>query len=229
MREYEKWNAFSESYDELVFSLTKYPQRRALITSGIENGVVVNIGTGSTPYLNKDLINNGNVVLACDFCESMLRVAKLRFSHKLLKYILGNSCYLPLNDNSVDNVVSVNSILSPERFQVQQIFNEAYRVLKSGGKLIAFLPSFDCGEQYDLAELGIDVDQEQKREYDTSGWQCYHTPETIEEEVGQAGFTDIQYRRIYMDSLEEIADLKKLYGFDTSNNQIYEYLLIAKK
>jgi|TARA_Y100000310_G_C20654932_1_gene801492 SAM-dependent methyltransferase len=230
MDESQRWNEFAEDYDRKIFSLTSFPERRKQILDRIVNGRVLNLGTGSTDYLNRDLVNEGNVVVATDFCKKMLDVASKRFSHFDLEYKLADSTALPFQDNTFDSVVSVNSILPPERYQVFEMFNEAYRVLKDKGVLVAFLCSYDNVKIANKnLNAGFHLDDLQQRIIDTTTWQCFHTPSTIEENMLESGFSKYGYEKVFLNTCAEISEFRRLYHLETEESPIYEYLLVAEK
>ena len=70
----------------------------------------------------------------------MVKEAKKNFSGTV---ICADGKNLPFEDSFFDSVVSVNSILPPGREEVLPMVKEIYRVLKSGGKFVAYLTSFD--------------------------------------------------------------------------------------
>lgn len=226
----QAWNKFSKDYDKKIFSLTRTPERRKQILERIKKGKILHIGSGPTPYLNQDLINQGNQVIATDFCQAMLDEARKKLVHPRLEYQLADSRQLPFDNSEFDSVVSVNSILPPERKDVQLITNQVYRVLKVGGLFVAFLPSYD-NVQKAKRNLGLDivVDEAQMRIKDTSGWQCFHTPDSIKELMESSGFLSYGLDKISLETDQEIKELKRLYGVDTSKSPIYEYLLTARK
>jgi len=224
----DEWVQFSEGYDDKVFSLTKFPERRKQILDNVGSGRILILGAGSATYLNRDLIARGNSVVGSDFCQNMLDVASGDFSHPNLEYRLEDSTNLSFGDATFDGIVSTNSILPPDRGDVKLMAREIYRVLKEDGKLVAFLPAFDYGE--DVAKkYGIEMDYEEKRKHDTTGWQCYHTFDTIREEFVSEGFREHEVSRVYCDTDLELSELKRLYGLDASDETVFEYFLVAKK
>ena len=230
LNESQKWNYFAHNYDSKIFSLTSFLQRKQQVLDRIVKGNILNLGTGPTTYLNKDLVEDGNIVIATDFCKNMLDEASKKFSHFDLEYKLADSRSLPFQDNSCDSVISVNSILPPERSHVFEMFNEVYRVLKPKGKFVAFLCSYDSVKRANQnLNAGYELDDLQQRMIDTACWQCFHTPSTIEENMLESGFSKYDFEKVYLDSKDEISEFKKIYGVDTSSSLIYEYLLVAEK
>lgn len=75
-------------------------------------------------------------VLGVDMTPAMLSKARLnaeKTDYNNVEFRLGEIEYLPVADNSVDVIISNCVInLSPNK---QQVFNDAYRVLKDGGRL----------------------------------------------------------------------------------------------
>jgi len=213
-----------------VFSLTKFPHRRKQVVDRINPGWILNIGCGSTPYLNKELLGNGNVVVAGDFCKDMIDVAEKKLTDDKLEYVVADCKNMLFDDNFFDTVISVNSILPPSRDEVNSMFGECYRVLRKGGVFVAFLVSYDnvlrAKEKLDI-EIG--TDPEELRVQDTTGWQCYHTPRTIDAEIKDAGFRKLKLEQVFLDTRQEIDDLKRIYDVDSSKSSVYEYLLTAIK
>ncbi len=68
----------------------------------------------------------------------------------------------------------------------------------------------------------------QKREYDTGGWQCFHTPETIREELVAERYRMHRIEKIYFDTPMEMQEINIVYGINSSF-PIHEYLLTAQK
>jgi len=229
----EKWIEVSKDYDNKVFSFTKFPQRRKQIINeiiGKDIKKVLNLGAGPTSYLNKDLIDNDIEVVASDFCWSIFDEAKNKYEHPKLKYILADSINLPFGKETLECIISINSILPPARSEVYLMVKEIFQVLKKGGIFIAFLPSYDSAEKV-IRNLGLNlkIDGKYLRVWDTVGWQCFHTPYSIEEMIEIAKFSDFQYKKVFLKTKQEIAELKKLYGIDTSKSLVYEYFLVAIK
>lgn len=224
------WEPFCEEFDKNIFSLTKFTHRRRQILSRITSGKVLNLGTGSTTYLNRALINQENIVIATDYCKKMLDVAKKRFQHKNLKYVLSDSRNLKFKNETFDSVIAVNSILPEKRSCVKKMFKEVYRVLKPKGKFVAFLTAFDSAQKA-VKELGLQlkIDEKRRRVYDTTGWQCFHDYSTIGKELRYAGFENYHYEKVYLDSEEEKREIKRLYGVNTEDSPLHEYLVVARK
>ncbi|MFC1612507.1 class I SAM-dependent methyltransferase [Patescibacteria group bacterium] len=233
MSESHEWNEYAEGYDNKIFSLTKSPKRRKDILGAIQPGLILNLGAGSTNYLNRDLIAQGYVVIASDFCKKMLEVASRSFTHPNLRYVVTDSRSLVFPSGMFDTVVTANSILPRERKDVAKMFQESFRVLKQGGLFVAFLTSFENARVW-VEELGekARLDYKDLRycdESDETGWQCYHTEESIRRELEEVGANNIVIKRVLLDSPEEIAEMHRIYKVDTSDTPVYEHFVTAWK
>ncbi len=90
-------------------------------------------GTGRvTKYLRKIYPQPAKLV-ATDLSADMLEVAKSKLEDNSIEYIVADAMTLPFPDNSFDLVVCQYGVMFfPDR---QKGLNEAYRVLKPGGKI----------------------------------------------------------------------------------------------
>jgi len=234
----DSWIRFSECYDQKVFSLTKFKKNREAILQRIGNGKILNLGTGPTSYMNKELVRLG-VVTAKDFCQNMLDVAVKEYKHPNLEYKLADSTNLPFGAE-FDYVIALNSILPPEREQVVEIYKQVRKVLKKEGKFVAVLAAWDVSGHIneELGENAVEVNWDKKAEKDTNGWQCTHTPGTIYFEMKKAGWTNFDIEILFLDSNEEINEISRLYGYNTFQASkrtggplppFFEYILTAIK
>lgn len=224
------WDKYAQNYEKKALSLTKVPQRRKQMLSEIKKGKILNLGTGPTSYLNQDLIKTGNVVVATDFSQKMLNVAASLFTHPNLKYKLADNRNLPFDNKSFDSVISVNSILPEKRKDVDIMIGEIHRVLKPNGKFVAILPSYDNVKRAArIYGVNLKLDSKQLRIRDSGQWQCFHTPKTIDKTMVKNGFKKYKLRKVFLKTKEEIKQIKRIYGIDTSKHFIYEYFLVAKK
>ncbi|MFH1064259.1 MAG: class I SAM-dependent methyltransferase [Candidatus Woesearchaeota archaeon] len=224
------WSDYAKDYEEKVFSLTSVPQRRRQIVERIQSGKVLNMGCGSVPYLNQDLIAAGNRVVASDLCPEMLRESMIQYTHPDLSHMLADSRDIPERDCTFDTVVSVNSILPPQRSDADHMFSEAYRVLKPEGILVAFLVAYSNPKRLDdILGLGLKFDEEQKRMWDTGEWQCYHDPDTISRNMTESGFLSYTLEKVWLKTKNETGQLSRIYGYDAAKTLSFEWLLSAVK
>lgn len=222
----KKWDEFSSDYDGKVLSITSFPNRRHDLISRVSGNRVLNLGCGPTQYLNRDLVQSGHTVVATDFCQAMLDEAS-KFQHPSVTYRLANNMDLPF-ESEFDTVVTVNSIIPPERDDVVKMFQQAYKVLRRGGRLVGFFPAFDLFEH--LAQLGYkqEGDTQQQRVVDTTGWQCFQTEDILRRDLLRAGFKVDELKRVYMRSPAELEAIQKLYDIP-EEIVCYSYLSVGLK
>lgn len=109
-----------------------------IIKFGILNGSALEIGPGPG-YLGLEwlLKTDKTILTGIDVSEQMIYIAgknakEYGFSDKKVKYVMGDAHELPFNDKSFDGVFS-NATLH-ELADPVKVFNEIFRVLKSGGR-----------------------------------------------------------------------------------------------
>jgi SAM-dependent methyltransferase len=110
-----------------------------LAIASLKNGqVVLDLGSGAgfDCFLAARAVGKSGRVIGVDMTHEMLRKARENAQENgftNVEFRLGEVEALPVADKSVDVVISNCVInLSPEK---QRVFNEAFRVLKSGGRL----------------------------------------------------------------------------------------------
>ncbi len=119
------------------------------------------------------MANMGALVTATDVSENMLEVLK-RKSNKVAT-VVRDAEALDFSDNEFDIVVAAFLIVhlrSPKRF-----FDEAYRVLKDGGKLIVTNVNQKDPPIIPTEEGGIVIDS------------FYHRPEQVREDLEALAFS----------------------------------------
>lgn len=109
------------------------PVAMALLQPG---EIVLDLGSGAGMdcFIAAQAVGPTGRVIGVDMTPEMLHKARARVGkHTNIEFRLGEIEHLPVADNSVDVIMSNCVInLSPEK---QQVFNEAYRVLRPGGRL----------------------------------------------------------------------------------------------
>ncbi len=228
--EAEAWKPFSENFDDKVFSFTQFEHHRKKIIENIPPGRVLNVGTGSTAHLNRDLIANGNTVVATDFSQSMLDEAKKIFTNPRLQYLLSDTRSLVAKDEKFDSVLAINSILPADPDDVEIMLKEIHRVAKPGAKFVGVFPAYEWHERAVAAgKLKTEIDPIGKRVGDTSGWQTCQTRESLTAALKSAGFDQINIEEVFLNSPSEKQQLFALYGVDADEFKISEYFVTARK
>lgn len=230
VEEQSRWNDFAETYNEKVFHLTKYDRVRKKILASMQRGIVLDLGCGPRGLLLNAMRACGDFVVGLDFSLAILAKA-WHFSPGSL--ICADSRKLPFLDNTFDSIVAINSILPGKRNDVSAMFREASRTLRVGGKLVAYLPSYDYGTKCVNAGIELRRDERGFREWDTGGWQCTYTQSIVDRLMQKIGFSTWHLEVERFDREEEIKDANRIYGadlsFDFSGLPIEEYFLMATK
>jgi len=103
-----------------------------------EGDVVLDLGSGAgfDAFLVAKRVGNTGKVIGLDITDEMIQKAKenaLRYGYKNVEFKLGDIENMPIEENSIDVIISNCVInLAPNK---EKVFSEAYRVLKSGGKM----------------------------------------------------------------------------------------------
>jgi ubiquinone/menaquinone biosynthesis C-methylase UbiE len=109
------------------------------IASLKEGETVLDLGSGAgfDAFLASGRVGEKGRVIGVDMTPEMLQRARqnaLKGNYKNVEFRLGEIEHLPVDSNTVDVIISNCVInLSPDK---QSVFNEAFRVLKSGGRLM---------------------------------------------------------------------------------------------
>jgi SAM-dependent methyltransferase len=99
---------------------------------------VVDLGSGAgfDCFLAAKKVGASGKVIGIDMTKSMIQKATenaKKYGYTNVTFRVGDIDNLPLDDNTIDVIISNCVInLSPDK---SQVFNEAYRVLKQGGKM----------------------------------------------------------------------------------------------
>lgn len=103
-----------------------------------EGMTVLDLGSGAgfDCFLAAKKVGNNGKVIGIDMTEKMIKKAQenvKKYGYNNVEFKLGEIEDLPIEDNSVDIIISNCVInLSPDK---QKVFYEAYRVLKTGGEM----------------------------------------------------------------------------------------------
>lgn len=111
------------------------PQAIAALKEG-ETVLDLGSGAGFDVFLAANEVGKAGKVIGIDMTPKMISKARENIGkgdYTNVEFRLGEIEHLPVQDNSIDVIISNCVInLSPEK---QKVFNDAFRVLKSGGRL----------------------------------------------------------------------------------------------
>lgn len=103
-----------------------------------EGDTVLDLGSGAgfDCFLAAKKVGKSGKVIGIDMTEEMVKKAKAiakKYGHNNVEFRLGDIENLPVESESIDTIISNCVInLAPNK---SRVFDEAYRVLKSGGKM----------------------------------------------------------------------------------------------
>lgn len=103
-----------------------------------EGNVVLDLGSGAgfDAFLAAKKVGNTGRVIGVDMTKEMIERAKAnskKYGYKNVEFKLGDIENLPLENNSIDIIISNCVInLAPNK---DKVFSESYRVLKKGGRM----------------------------------------------------------------------------------------------
>ena len=103
-----------------------------------EGDVVLDLGSGAgfDAFLAAKKVGATGKVIGVDMTEDMIKKAKdnaQKYNYKNVEFKLGDIENLPIQDNSIDIIISNCVInLAPDK---SKVFKEAYRVLKTNGRM----------------------------------------------------------------------------------------------
>lgn len=170
-------------YDDKEDYLNSFEQGKVLTyLQDVAGKKVLDVGAG-TGRLSVELSRRGAMVTALDVSPEMLKV--LAKKNKYIELAVGDAEYLPFGNNVFDYVVATFLIVhlrDPRKF-----FDEAYRVLKDGGRLIV-----------------TNINQKEAPEVETSDGPIkiesfYHRPQRVRESLEELAFT-IEFEDMVLES-----------------------------
>ena len=108
------------------------------IASLQEGDVVLDLGSGGgfDCFLARRQVGDSGYVIGVDMTPEMIKLARKNAGascYKNVEFRLGEIEHLPVADDTVDVIIS-NCVINLA-LDKQQVFNEAYRVLKPGGRI----------------------------------------------------------------------------------------------
>ncbi len=177
-------------------------KEKVLASADIKKGeTVIDIGTGTglLAFGALEALNGtGKVIFADKFedclktCQEFIDEMKIKKGYEMISAPCEN---LPLKDSSVDKVL-MRSVLV-HILDKPKAINEIGRILKKGGKFCAFEPIISSNTRYsDLITPEKITDYQLFKEVEDSFMQnqndpmCNFTPDTLAQNLNDAGFTD---------------------------------------
>lgn len=130
------WDLYAISYSMIPKTYKPYQEVMAKLNESIvsrknnDNEIILDSGCGVGAHA-KMLYEEGFSVVGLDFCEAMVRRSKKHA--KEASFMLSDMQEIPLGDESVDHIVSVNALyVVPDP---DKVLSEWNRILKPGGYL----------------------------------------------------------------------------------------------
>lgn len=176
--------------------------------AGLKEGeIVVDLGAGGgiDVFLAAKKVGAKGKIIGVDMTEEMVSKARstaLQYGYENVEFRLGEIEALPINDESVDVIISNCVInLSPDK---EKVFQEAYRVLKPSGRILIS----------DIVTEG-ELPEEVKKSFDAWAGCVAGALEKSQylDTIQRAGFKDIE---IVSESTYDIDVSKELSGKITS-------------
>lgn len=145
------------SHDKGVLVYGEHIVRYQASATLVKNKIVLDIASGSG-YGTKILADSGaKKVYGVDISKEAIEYAKKNYNAKNIEYRVGDAAEIPLEDNSMDVVVSFETIEHVPKYEA--FMKEICRVLKSDGVLIVSTPNdeeYPEGNEYHVHEFEID-------------------------------------------------------------------------
>lgn len=207
------WAQFSENYEHRVFSATAFLAQRQRIAREVVPGHVVDLGCGPTGWLLSHVSAMRDVfAIGLDSCGEMIVESRKKTATVPVVYLQADLRKLPFSNGSIETAISINSFVPETRPEAEEMFREAARVIRHGGRLIAVLPSFEMSIiARDSWGMQVLIDVKEHREWDTLGWQSFYTVTDIEGLIAKCGFRSARIDRMEFSTGPEIAHILEVY------------------
>jgi ubiquinone/menaquinone biosynthesis C-methylase UbiE len=201
----EGYNRWAETYDQTPNPVVSMDNRYTLHLLAPKAGERILDAACGTGRHFAAILQAGSQLIGIDFAPGMLRVAQQRYPH--IPLILADLQHpLPLQSHSFDAVLC--SLVGEHLSDLPTVFQELYRVLRPGGRLLfsVYHPA--------MAAAGIEANfQQEGVEIRLGAYR--HTVEDYVESLDTVGFVDLQKQEFLGD--EDIAaavpQARKYVGF----------------
>lgn len=208
---YDRFNAWA--------SLGLHHRWRRVLVDQIPSGArVLDIATG-TGDLAFMAARAGHQVVGLDFSERMLAQARAKDSEKAVRWIAGSADKLPFSDFSFGCVTSAFALRNL-RGCLEKVFQENFRVLRSGGKVfhldfgrpqsvlsrwghqfhlnvgVPLIGQWICGESWPKGYLAGTIER-------------FFEPNEVELKLKEAGFTEVRHTSLLWGVVQLYAGTRK--------------------
>jgi len=133
----EKWNSWAKTFDDRRFSYFRFVQKKLVSLLDLkENQHLLDLGcgTGWAVRYAASLVNQRGEFYGIDISSKMIEKAKSSSSDcKNVYFYQANAEQLPINNDFFDFIICSNSF--HYYFSPDKVLSEAYRVLKSKGRI----------------------------------------------------------------------------------------------
>jgi len=144
------WDKVSKNYYTEILSPIKDSMKNPLFEDikkikAKKSKIVADLGCG-VGELAKILSSNFKEVIALDFSEKMIKLAKTKAKNKNLKniqFLVKDISKLKEFQNKIDVAIAINSIITKDLLKINQMFKEIHNILKNKGIFLAILPSME--------------------------------------------------------------------------------------
>ncbi len=212
-----------------VFNLTKYPFVINRVLERIMPGRVLDLGCGPTARMLLALEQAGNIAEGVDCSQKMLdETRKNGWSGNL--YCEDTRVLWAVPSEHYSSVVSLNSILPPERKDASVMLGTMYRVLDWGGVFVGIVMSYEYHLRLEKEIPDIRIDHATERLWDEEGWQCAFSRETMTRELIALGFESVVMEPLVFNDPQVFDDIEALYGVRLPPHlALEEWLVVATK